>query len=58
MNCPVCQGRDVGQIANGQFYCWNCFVVYQKSKEKLEVFEVDDEGSLVALEKDEYDDEF
>ncbi|WP_350344501.1 hypothetical protein PRVXT_000918 [Proteinivorax tanatarense] len=57
MNCPVCQGRDVGQIANEQFYCWNCFVVYQKTNDKLKVYEVDDEGSLIALDSDEYDDE-
>lgn len=52
MLCPACTSKDIGRVANNQFYCWNCFVVFDvdKGNSVKAVYEVDDEGTLVALE--------
>ncbi|WP_246451828.1 hypothetical protein [Alkalicella caledoniensis] len=56
MLCPVCSGKDIGKVANNQFYCWTCFVVFNVNKGNniTGVYDVDDEGTLVSLEDDEY----
>ncbi|SES63877.1 hypothetical protein [Anaerobranca gottschalkii] len=52
MFCPVCNSKEIGKVANNQYYCWQCFVLFNvDSKNSVTgVFEVDDEGTLVALE--------
>lgn len=45
MRCPLCGGKEVGKIGPDQFYCWNCYVEYDS---KNQVYEVDEDGSLIA----------
>lgn len=48
--CPECGGHRVGRIAANIFYCSDCCVELSLRREqrKIEVFEVDEEGNLVA----------
>lgn len=52
MLCPKCSSKDIGKVANNQFYCWDCFIVFNvdRANSITGVYEVDDEGTLVALE--------
>jgi len=50
MNCPVCNGKTVGKVGQGQFYCWNCFVEYQLRGDETKVFSVAEDGSLIDYE--------
>lgn len=54
MLCPVCNAKDIGKVANNQFYCWGCFVVFNVDKDNdiTDIYAVDDEGTLVAVEED------
>ncbi|MDD2283125.1 MAG: hypothetical protein PHW26_08045 [Eubacteriales bacterium] len=52
MECPKCKSRDTGKVANNQYYCWNCFVLFSfDNKMRPCLYEVDTEGTLVALEQ-------
>lgn len=51
MKCPVCRGLQVGRVANDQYYCWNCFLEFNFNAGKVNLFEVAEDGSLVAIEK-------
>jgi hypothetical protein len=46
-NCPICNGRNVGQIGADQYYCWNCLIEYDG---KNRTFEVQEDGSLLSLD--------
>lgn len=50
MRCPHCNCRDIGKIGANQFYCWSCFNEFNVSGEEIKVFEVAEDGSLVAVE--------
>lgn len=48
--CPECGSRRVGRIATNLFYCSDCCVELnlRREQKKIEVFQVDEEGNLVA----------
>ncbi|MBX5436656.1 MAG: hypothetical protein IRZ33_05495 [Alicyclobacillaceae bacterium] len=50
MRCPHCNCRDVGKIGANQFYCWGCFMEFNVAGEEVRVYEVAEDGSLVAVE--------
>lgn len=50
MNCPVCSGNAVGKVGVDQFYCWNCFIEFNTQQEDVQIFQVAEDGSLVALD--------
>jgi hypothetical protein len=50
MHCPVCGGKSTGKVGAEQYYCWDCCVEYRKNKEGVDIFQVDEEGSLVAFD--------
>lgn len=45
--CPLCGGNSIGKVGSHQFYCWNCFVEFSIQKDKVAVYEVGDDGSLI-----------
>ncbi len=49
MNCPSCGSREIGYLPCGQFYCWRCFVQFTVGDNTAEVFEVEEDGTLVPL---------
>ncbi|NLU50429.1 MAG: hypothetical protein GXX09_08470 [Syntrophomonadaceae bacterium] len=54
MNCPVCGGVQIGKVGSDQYYCWNCFIEFNTRKGRLNLYEVAEDGSLVAMD-DSYD---
>lgn len=50
--CPLCGGNSIGKVGNNQFYCWDCFVEFSIQKNKVTVYEVGDDGSLLPYNRD------
>ena len=48
MNCPVCGGRAIGKVGVEQFYCWDCCVEFATQTDKVVIYDLADDGSLVA----------
>lgn len=53
MKCPVCGGNAVGKVGVEQFYCWNCFIEFNTQQEEVQIFQVAEDGSLLAYDEDE-----
>ncbi|MBC7075603.1 MAG: hypothetical protein H5T98_05955 [Syntrophomonadaceae bacterium] len=51
VKCPVCGGLQVGRVGSEQYYCWNCFLEFNFSKGKINLYEVTEDGTLIAMEK-------
>jgi hypothetical protein len=47
--CPSCGSREVGYLPGSQYYCWNCFVQFTVGDNRAEVYEVEEDGSLIPL---------
>jgi ribosomal protein L37AE/L43A len=52
MRCPGCQGRSVGKVGTGQYYCWDCFIEFAVSARGLRLYRVEADGELSRLEAD------
>ncbi|MDA8236184.1 MAG: hypothetical protein M0Z31_15580 [Clostridia bacterium] len=52
MVCPVCGGKATGKVGIEQFYCWDCCVEFRKTPEQVQVYDVAEDGSLVAWDDD------
>jgi hypothetical protein len=50
--CPLCQKNTVGKVGSSQYYCWECFVEFLIQKDKIVVYEVCDDGTLLPYDKD------
>lgn len=50
MNCPICGGKATGKVGIEQFYCWDCYIEYRIGKDGVQIYEVAEDGSLVALD--------
>jgi hypothetical protein len=50
LRCPVCGGKATGKVGVDQFYCWDCCVEYRINKEGVQIYEVAEDGSLVAFD--------
>lgn len=50
IRCPVCGGLQVGRVGSDQYYCWNCFLEFNFRKGTLNLYEVAEDGTLVAME--------
>lgn len=53
MRCPVCDGNAVGKVGVEQYYCWNCFIEFNTTKDNVEIFEVAEDGSLLAYNEEQ-----
>ncbi|MBM7554666.1 hypothetical protein [Thalassobacillus pellis] len=49
MICPNCQRKDIGKIGTNQYYCWNCFIELSYEKGRLNVHQIEEDGSLSSL---------
>jgi hypothetical protein len=49
--CPHCNCRDIGKIGTQQFYCWGCFVEFSITGDEVKLFQVEEDGSLIAFEQ-------
>jgi hypothetical protein len=50
VNCPICGGKATGKVGVNHFYCWDCCVEYRLEKEGIQIFEIDEDGSLVNFD--------
>lgn len=50
MTCPVCGGRQTGKVGVEQYYCWNCCIEFNSHTDKVVVFDLEEDGTLVAWE--------
>lgn len=50
MECPVCGGKATGKVGTEQYFCWDCCVEYRITEGGVQVFDVDEDGSLVAFD--------
>ena len=50
LRCPSCQGRSVGKVGTGQYYCWDCFIEFAVSARGLRVYRVEVDGELSRLD--------
>ena len=48
MICPVCVGRQIGKVGVEQYYCWNCCIEFNSNTDKVVVYDLDEDGALVA----------
>lgn len=53
ITCPLCGGKAIGKVGNNQFYCWDCFVEFSIQKNKITVYEVADDGSLLPYNQEQ-----
>lgn len=51
VKCPVCHGLQVGKVGSDQYYCWNCYLEFNFNRGKLNLYEVAEDGNLVAVEE-------
>ncbi|MCL0028361.1 hypothetical protein M1N67_03755 [Peptococcaceae bacterium] len=49
MKCPVCGGKSIGKVGNDQYYCWDCCLEYKMSQDGIQIFELEEDGSLVTI---------
>ncbi|MBU2700914.1 putative nucleic acid-binding Zn ribbon protein [Sporomusaceae bacterium BoRhaA] len=45
--CPVCGRRGIGKVGTDQYYCWDCCVEFIEKNGQVEVFTIEDDGTLV-----------
>lgn len=50
MICPVCGGRQIGKVGVLQFYCWDCCIEFNSHTDKVVVYDLEEDGTLVAWE--------
>lgn len=53
VKCPVCGGLQVGKVGSNQYYCWNCYLEFNFNRGRVNLYEVEEDGSLLSIEKSE-----
>jgi hypothetical protein len=48
MNCPVCDGRSIGKVGVEQFFCWDCCIEFSNQVDKVVIYNLGEDGTLVA----------
>ena len=49
--CPNCGGLQVGKVGSDQYYCWNCYLEFNYAKGRVNLYEVAEDGSLLAMDE-------
>lgn len=49
MKCPMCGGLQTGKVGADQWFCWNCTVEWNVKRGRLSLYEVTEDGSLLAM---------
>jgi len=48
--CPNCKTKNIGKIGSHQYYCWECFIEFAVQGDVLNLYEVEEDGSLSSLD--------
>jgi len=51
MNCPVCGGRAIGKVGVEHYYCWDCCVEFTSTTDKVVIYDLAEDGTLVAWDE-------
>jgi hypothetical protein len=54
--CPNCQSKDIGKLTKKNYFCWNCCVELEASPERVNVFQIEKDGSVSSLNDLFYED--
>lgn len=49
MKCINCNSIDIGKIGPRQYFCWNCCIEMNVVGDKLDVYQVEEDGSISSL---------
>jgi len=49
VNCPLCGKNEIGRVGTNQYFCWECLVEFSVNNNRVVVFEVADDGTLVPF---------
>lgn len=49
MKCINCNSIDIGKIGPRQYFCWNCCIEMSYAGDKLDVYQVEADGSVSSL---------
>jgi len=49
VKCPACGAREVGNLTPTHHFCWECYVEFTVGDGGIEVYEVEEDGTLVPL---------
>lgn len=49
MRCPNCESKNLGKIGTHQFYCWNCCLELWVEDGKVNIHQIEEDGSLSSL---------
>ncbi|WP_181350568.1 hypothetical protein [Thalassobacillus sp. CUG 92003] len=49
MKCPNCQSSQLGRIGSKQYYCWNCCLELSVEEDKININQIEEDGSLSSL---------
>ncbi len=50
--CPACDGRNVGRVGTGQYYCWECCIEFAFGHKGVRMFRVEPDGELSRIDPD------
>jgi len=50
LKCPNCNSINLGKIGSQQYYCWDCFIEMTILKNKINIHQVEADGSLSSLD--------
>ncbi|WP_127583727.1 hypothetical protein [Paenibacillus koleovorans] len=56
ITCPNCRSKDIGIIAPEHYYCWGCYIEMKQAGDRLDLFQVEEDGSLSSLNDLFYED--
>ncbi|MGV2622196.1 hypothetical protein QRD89_12225 [Halobacillus sp. ACCC02827] len=49
MRCPNCKEKQLGKIGNDQYYCWTCCLELTMEDGKMNINQIEEDGSLSSL---------
>ncbi|MFD1018858.1 hypothetical protein [Thalassobacillus hwangdonensis] len=47
--CPNCRRKDIGKVGTNQYYCWNCYIELSLEGGRVNVHQIEEDGSLSSL---------
>ncbi|WP_202411424.1 hypothetical protein [Halobacillus halophilus] len=49
MRCPNCNNKNLGKIGSEQYYCWNCCLELSVEEGRININQIEEDGSLSSL---------
>lgn len=49
MQCPNCHSKNLGKIGAQLYYCWSCYIELAIEKGKLNIHQIEADGSISSL---------